>query len=246
MGNRRAATAVAILLTFAGAASLFGEDFRRSYPLPPGGRIRVGNISGDVKIEAYDGETVSAHGIKRGRDSERVQVEDSSSGDRIVLKVRYPEDCDCDATVDFEIRVPASVAYNFERISSVSGNVSVLGAAGQLRAESVGGNVSVRDFKGQLSAASVSGNVNVALERLENAGDMKFSSISGNVVVRAPANLDAAIEMSTVSGSLKTDFPMEVQERRYGPGRSARGRLGAGGRSLRLSTVSGRVSLIRS
>jgi DUF4097 and DUF4098 domain-containing protein YvlB len=74
---------------------------------------------------------------------------------------------------------------------------------------------------------------------------MKFSSVSGNVAVRAPASLDADIEMSSVSGSLKTDFPIEIQERRYGPGRSARGRLGGGASNLRITSVSGRISLTR-
>jgi DUF4097 and DUF4098 domain-containing protein YvlB len=74
---------------------------------------------------------------------------------------------------------------------------------------------------------------------------MRFTSISGNVSVKAPDNLDALIEMSTLSGTLSTDFPLEVQERRYGPGRSARGRLGTGAISIRITTVSGRVSLMK-
>jgi hypothetical protein len=65
------------------------------------------------------------------------------------------------------------------------------------------------------------------------------------VNVTAPADLDADVEMSTISGSLKTDFPVEVIEKRYGPGRSARGRLGAGSHNLRITAVSGRVSLVK-
>jgi DUF4097 and DUF4098 domain-containing protein YvlB len=86
----------------------------------------------------------------------------------------------------------------------------------------VSGNVDVKDVSGLVSASAVSGNVTVEIRSLEGAGDMKFAAVSGNVTVKAPANLDADIEMSSVSGSLKTDFPIEVQERRYGPGRSAR------------------------
>jgi len=117
--------------------------------------------------------------------------------------------------------------------------------AGQLKAESVSGDVQIKDISGQVSASTVSGNVSVEFSRIEGSASMKFSSVSGNVSVRAPGELDADIEMSTVSGSLKTDFPIEVLERRYGPGRSARGRLGSGVSNLRITTVSGRVSLIR-
>jgi DUF4097 and DUF4098 domain-containing protein YvlB len=160
--------------------------------------------------------------------------------------VSYPENCNCDASVNFELRVPQSIEYNFDRISSVSGNVSLEAVTGRIRAESVSGNVDVMDVSGILSASSVSGNVTAQVTRVTGSGEvMKFSSVSGNVVVRAPANLDADIEMSSVSGSLKTDFPIEVREPRYGPGRSARGRLGSGTNSLRITTVSGRVSLTR-
>ncbi len=74
---------------------------------------------------------------------------------------------------------------------------------------------------------------------------MKFSSVSGSVHVKAPGNLMADIEMSTISGSLETDFPIEVQEAEWGPGRSAHGRIGTGENSLRVTSVSGKVSLTR-
>jgi len=221
------------------------QDFQRSYAVAAGGHVRVGNISGDVIVTGYNGDTIMIRGQKEGRDRDRVQVEDLSSGDRVDVRVKYPESCNCDASVRFEVSVPQSVRYNFERLSSVSGSVEVTGVAGQLKAESVSGDVQIKDISGQVSASTVSGNVNVEFSRIDGSASMKFSSVSGNVSVRAPGELDADIEMSTVSGSLKTDFPIEVLERRYGPGRSARGRLGSGASNLRITTVSGRVSLIR-
>jgi hypothetical protein len=227
------------------AATAWGQDFQRSITLPSGGLIRVGNVSGDVRVEGYSGNSVIVEGFKEGRDRDLVKIEDLSSGDRVDVRVRYPENCSCDASVNFQVRVPANISYNFDRIYSVSGNVDITGITGRLRAESVSGDVDVAGVTGLVSASSVSGDVNAAIVEVEGAGDMKFSSVSGNVTVRAPSSLDADIEMSSVSGSLKTDFAIEVHEPRYGPGRSARGRLGSGAHSLRISTVSGRVSLSR-
>jgi DUF4097 and DUF4098 domain-containing protein YvlB len=116
---------------------------------------------------------------------------------------------------------------------------------GDIHANSVSGNVRVENVTGRVSASSVSGNVNVDVTRLEGISDMKFSSVSGNVTVRLPSDLSADIEMSTLSGSLKTDFPIEVREKRYGPGRSARGRVGEADKNLRLTSVSGNVTLKR-
>jgi DUF4097 and DUF4098 domain-containing protein YvlB len=107
------------------------------------------------------------------------------------------------------------------------------------------GNVEVKDVRGFVIAASNSGNVTVAISRVQGPGKMKFESTSGNVEVSAPANLDALIDMQSISGTLRTDFPIDVQERRYGPGRWAGGKLGSGMQSLRIRSVSGRVSLIQ-
>jgi hypothetical protein len=228
------------------AGSTFAQDFNKTYDLPQGGGIRISSISGSVKVIGTKESKIQIVAYKEGPDRELLQIEDRSDANRVSVEARYPQTGNCNASVNFEVRVPASVNYNFERLVSVSGNVEVTGVTGQIRADSVSGNVTVTDVSGLVSANSVSGNVLVKISRLLGAGDMSFRSISGNVNVTAPGDLDADVEMSTISGSLKTDFPVEVIEKRYGPGRSARGRLGAGSHNLRITAVSGRVSLVKS
>jgi DUF4097 and DUF4098 domain-containing protein YvlB len=87
--------------------------------------------------------------------------------------------------------------------------------------------------------------VKIEMGEGQDRNNMSFSSISGNIDISAPSNLDALVEMSSASGILKTDFPLEIQESRYGPGRSARGRLGKGKQILHIRSVTGRVSLIQ-
>jgi DUF4097 and DUF4098 domain-containing protein YvlB len=189
------------------------------------------------------GDTISVLATKVGSDTSCVQVEDDSSEGRVDLRARYPEHGNCNASVNFDVRVPINTEFNYDRLASVSGNVSAENITGKLRAESVSGNVNIVGVTGIVSASAVSGNVDVDISQLQGPGDMKFSSVSGNVSVVAPANLDSDVEMSSISGSLKTNYDIEVQEQRYGPGRSARGRIGAGDHSLKITTVSGRVSL---
>ncbi len=228
----------------AGATGL-AQDFHKVYSIAPGGQIRIGNISGDVKIEGYNGTGIIVDGYKVGRDRDLVSIEDLSSSMSVDVRVRYPEHRHSNAGVNFEVKVPQSVEYNFEDIASVSGNVSVLGVKGRMRAKSVSGNVDVKGVSGLVSASSISGNVDVEMTAIGGSGEMKFSSISGDVSVRAPKNLDADVEMSTISGSLRSDFAIEIHEPRYGPGRSARGRLGNGSNNIRINSVSGRVAIIR-
>jgi len=237
------------------------QDFRKSYEVSQGGSISVRNVSGDVTVTVYEGETVLVLGFKEGRDRDRVWVEDNSAGNNVDVRARYPQNCDCNASIRFEVKVPR-VNYKFDAISSTSGDVEVTGVSGDLRARSTSGNVSVRGVTGAINASSTSGNVHVGeingtvsgrstsgnveveIAQLSGAGDMEFASTSGNVRVKLPANLDADVRMSTTSGGLKTDFPLTIEEPERGPGRRAAGRIGGGSRNLRLSSTSGSVSLL--
>ncbi len=243
--------------------SAFAQDFQRSYRIGAGGTINIRNISGDVKVTGYNGDAVIVTAFKEGRDRDQVSVEDLSSGNGVDVRVKYPENCNCNASVRFEVKAPSEMRYRYEslssvsgdvevdnlsgdlRVKSVSGNVTVRGAAGSVSASSVSGNVIVGDVNGGANAKSTSGNVEVEIRSLEGAESMDFASVSGNVRVKLPGNLDADVKMSTMSGDLKTDFPLQIEEPKYGPGRKVNGRLGGGSRSLKMSSVSGSVSLLR-
>jgi len=256
---------------FALAALLLGfmsplaraQDFQKTYSLGAGGRLSLHNVSGDIVINGYDGSAIQVKGFKEGRDRDRVEVEDRSNANRVDLRARYPQNCNCDASIRFEVEVPRSVSYQFDPIATASGNIEVSGvkgdlavksasgdvrvskATGSIRASTASGNVEVRDVAGSVNASSASGNVEVEIDRLEGNNRMEFSTASGDVSVKLPANLDADIEMSSQSGDLSTDFPIEIHSPEVGPGHRARGRLGNGSHSLRLSSASGNVRLLR-
>jgi hypothetical protein len=224
----------------------FAQDFHKSYDLSTGGQILIGTFLGNVKVAGYTGNKVEIKAYKKGPDRDSIQISDRSFGNRIELIAQYPPFYNGASSVDFDIRVPNSVEYNFDRLSSFGGDVEISDVSGRLRAGSIRGSVDVKDVRGMVSASSVSGHVSVEIKNLQAPSKqiMNIYSVSGNIDVSAPANMDAVIDMSTVSGTLKTDFPIDIQEQRYGSGRWARGKLGSGKQILRITSVSGRVSLI--
>jgi hypothetical protein len=219
------------------------KDFQKKYTLPPGGMIIIENIVGDIIVKGYKGDAIEAQASKQGADRDSIEILDTSTGNRIEIRIRPTQFRRVDAKVEFEIRVPRSIEYNFARLSSFGGNVQISDVTGQLRAESVRGNVELSGVKGLVSASSFSGNVRMDIGKSEDRNNMRFSSVSGNIDISAPSDLNALVDMSSASGVLKTDFPLEIEESRYGPGRSARGRLGMGIQILRARSVTGRVSL---
>lgn len=240
-----------------------GQDFQKSYKLATGGSIIIKNVSGNIAITGYEGDAVIVNGFKEGDDREKVEIVDRSSGNRVDVGVQYPAQCNCNASVRFEVRVPSSMNVNLEKVSTASGDIEVTNIRGDVKVNTASGDVLVRavngsihastasgemrvkDVVGEVSAQSASGDVEVEIAQLQGTDDMKFSSASGDVRVRMPANLDAQVSMSTATGSIKTDFPLEVKEHGHGPGSEAHGQLGNSSRSLRLSTASGDVSLMR-
>lgn len=264
---RRSMLRLAAVAAFAALGSVanaaLGQDFNRSYRLSPGGTISIRNVSGDVDVAGHDGDQVTVVGHREGRDRDVIEVEDLSGPNSVDIRVKYPRDCNnCEASIRFEVRVPRSSRFTFSPISSASGNIKVANVAGSVKVSTASGNVlvsnvagevnastasgemSVREVAGTVSASTASGNVEVEIARLEGAENMKFSSASGDVNVRLPSSLDAEVTMSTASGQIKTNFPLEVREDKYGAGSRAQGRLGSGARLLRISTASGNVSLM--
>jgi DUF4097 and DUF4098 domain-containing protein YvlB len=231
------------LVGFALSATAAAQDFQKTYRIGAGGQIRIGNVSGDVIVTGYDGDSIMVTGTKQGRDRDMIDVEDRSGAGNVDVGVRYPKRCNCDASIKFEVQVPRSVMYNFDQISSVSGDVNVAGVTGKLHASAVSGDVNIRDVSGTVSASSVSGDVEVEINRLDGADDMKFNTVSGDVSVRLPSSLDADVDMSSFSGSIRTDFAIEVRSERHGSRNSARAKLGEGSRRLKMSSVSGDISL---
>jgi len=263
MGRRTVLNFVgALALCMAAAVAASAQDFQRTYNLEAGGSVEIANVSGDINLTGYEGSAVVVNAYKEGRDREMVEVEDNSTQGRVSLRAKYPNDCrNCEASIRFEVRVPRSANLAFDKISTASGNVkaegfagrlhlstasgdvTVRGVGGEIKAASASGTVRVADTTGTVNASTASGNVEVELTRVDGSGDMKFSSASGDVHVRMPTNIDARVSMSTVSGDIETNFPIEVKQSRYGSGSRAEGQLGNGARTLKISSASGNVSL---
>ncbi len=243
------------------AATAAAQYFQKSYQIGADGSVSIHNVSGNVVVTGVDGDSITVNGFKQGRDRDLVQVEDLSGGNRVELRTRYPRNCNCDASIRFEVQVPRSVRYNFDQISSASGDIEVSGVTGEVHVNTASGDVTIKDVNGTVDAStasgqmrvrnvagsvnaqSASGDVDVEMTRVEGSRRMEFSSASGDVNVKMPLNVDADIDMSSATGAVKTNFPIEVQSERYGPGQRARGRLGDGSRRVHISSASGNVSL---
>lgn len=129
------------------------------------------------------------------------------------------------------------------RVSASTGNgdVHVSEARGDVKASSGNGDITVGTTAGPVSASTGNGRIEVRMATLSVPGNMEFSTGNGSIDVSLPANLSADIVANVPSRSFTTEFPMELPGR-WTTGR-IEGKIGNGGRRIRMSTGNGRVTL---
>jgi hypothetical protein len=147
-------------------------------------------------------------------------------------------------------------------VKSVSGEITLDGVAGEVDANTVSGPLEAQGINGRLNFSTVSGDLTLAdgwLERLDaNAvsgdvtadvdldprGGVNVTTVSGEVVLRLPAQADAQVNLHSVSGDVRSEFA-ELRRSSAPASRTVSGSLGAGSGHVSVSTMSGRVMLLR-
>ena len=99
-------------LPFLGLLSIpaVSKDDQQPHSRPHGGGTRNTNASGDIEVTGYIGSSVNVVACREGGDEQLVQIEDSSTAGEAFLRVRYPQDGNCDASVQLVFPSAAEAA----------------------------------------------------------------------------------------------------------------------------------------
>jgi DUF4097 and DUF4098 domain-containing protein YvlB len=239
-------------------------DFRWDKALAAGNEVSIHNINGNITVIPSTSGKVEVVGTKRGSgDLERVRAEVKETSRGVVICVldnNADSYCDergmhsdsrnsdrnrgdhtwNDVSMNLEVAIPSNLQVS---ASSVSGDVSITGASGDVRANSVSGDLKLDRLRASsVVANSVSGDVEVSIQEFTGKGDLVFHTVSGDVTLDLPRQLDADLSMTTVSGGINSDYALTLGNGRVNR-RNIEARIGGGGRRLDLTTVSGDVKL---
>ena len=186
------------------AAAAQQADFRWEKALAAGSRVSIHNINGDVTVAPSTSGKVEVVGVKHGgrRDYEDLTIDviETSNGITVCASnKRVDMECDerglrvhdhwgdrdwNDASIDIQVKLPKNLEVDAH---SVSGDVSVTGAEGNVRGGSVSGEVRMERLRASsIKASSVSGDVSVGVDALTGNGPLSFTSASGSVTAELP------------------------------------------------------------
>src|SRR5688572_1738908 len=175
------------------------NDFTWSGRVPAGQWIHVRNINGDVTVDRATGADVEVVATKRARrdgDVNRVRIEASNITSGALICAIWEPTTTCDergyhnqnrgrsnnnngnVEVDFIVRLPAGVRAN---VSSVNGDVRVIGASAEVVAETVNGDVEASTTMGPVKANTVNGDINVRMDALQSDEDLEFETVNGSI-----------------------------------------------------------------
>ncbi len=221
--------------------------------LASGKTLQIRGVMGYIVAEPAGGDEVAVTAEKSARssDPDAVRIEVVQDSDGVTICAVYPgssNHCgpgddyhmsthDNDVQVRFRAQVPRGVRFV---ALNVNGDVEVNNVGGPVRASTVNGDVRLETAGGDASGRTVNGGVTATLHGA-GQGPLRFETVNGSITLSLPKALDADFEARTVNGSIETDFPITVMGRLSR--RHLEGRIGQGGRDLKLATVNGDIRL---
>ena len=235
-------------------------DFRWNGPVAQGQSIEIKGINGDIRATAAADNEVHVVATKTSRrsDVDSVQIKVVPHAGGVTICALYPDESgnfgDCvsgsggsknntkgqknnDVRVDFTVQVPARVGFIGK---TINGDVAATGLSGNVVTKTINGSIKI-STTGYAEAATINGEISARIGDGNWPASLEFQTLNGEINLDLPANLSADIDAETLNGSINSDFPINLTT--FKERKRVQGRIGVGGRELRLKTLNGSINL---
>jgi DUF4097 and DUF4098 domain-containing protein YvlB len=228
------------------------DEWNRTYPFRPGGRLEIINVNGRITAEPNDGSSVEirAERVARVATEEAarellsaIEMREEVGDERVRIEVRAPQRNGGGHEIRWTVRVPKGVNVDFR---TVNGGVRMSGLDGEVRARSTNGGVSGQALHATaVDAAVTNGGVEIELANAPTSGTFELEAVNGGVSLALPADSRADVTLRCVNGAVAVSG-LDVEADGEQSRRLVQGRLNGGGARVTMSTTNGGVRLSRS
>jgi len=254
LSRRIGALVLPLAFVFAGCDLSLGhlaaratDEWTRTYPLSPGGEVRIVNTNGKIDIEGVDGSTVEVRAERIARGSTeaaarellpRIVIKEDSTPDRVSLETVRMSGIMIGAAfeVRYHVRAPKSAVVN---VTNTNGQVVLTSLSGKVRAHTTNGGVNGKNLTGGVDARSTNGGVTIDLASV-GTERISLRTTNGGVTLivpeKAKANLTASWTNGGINVSSLENLDVSEQSRRH-----FEGTLNGGGTPIELQTTNGGI-----
>ncbi len=185
--------AVTTAATVQAKTETFQDSFEKSYPIDPSARFTFEGVSDELSLRTWVKEIVEVRATFKGK-GKAPEVRIDTDAQDFSIEVDHESGRKKSKSVIFEIRLPEGVQAD---IKGVSGDFSIHGIKGGLRAETVSGDIAADGIGRKVLMETVSGDLNI--DRC-NVKQVKAESVSGEIMAADLKTGDLVAE--TVSGDV--------------------------------------------
>ena len=127
------------------------------------------------------------------------------------------------------------------QLKTTSGNLGAVSLkAMEIQADSISGNVNFEKVEGNLKIISVSGDINAEVTLLGD--DILIKTTSGEAKLTLPLSSSFIFDLESISGNMKNNFDSKIKSASE---RSMQGNVGDGLNTIKITTVSGGITIIK-
>jgi len=222
------------------------DEWKRSYHLPPGGRVEIVNVSGLVTLAPSAGADVevaasreaSAPTEENARELlQKAEMVEQVSPDRVSIESRLDRrnGIGRKVIVQITVRVPPGLRVS---LKTEDGGIRFDGVDGAITAESVNGPIIGRGVTGPLTASTVNGGVRIEIAKV--SADSRITTVNGPVELALAPDVNANLEATVVNGVVLVADGVPMTETERTPQRVA-GKVNNGGPRIVAQTTNGAV-----
>jgi DUF4097 and DUF4098 domain-containing protein YvlB len=193
------------------------------------GSIALNEIAGSATVATQSGD-IKASSIQRGLSANSASGDVSATGlegGRVECK---------SVSGDVHVEGVGSAAPLDIVVESLSGDATLLGAAGNIAIKAVSGDILADQLvANRVQAQTVSGDVRVNVHT-SFSGTVQINTVSGDVELGLPADTNARVSLSTASGELRCDHDAKSV---VATDTLWTGEIGTGAGTITVQTISG-------
>jgi hypothetical protein len=227
------------------------EVIQRQWPASAIRTVEVDGVDGSLSVEAGSADQVTlvarvrSTGVEpRKRQDNHGYFETELNGDTLHIgqqkphvHIGFPFFFRAKTEIDYELRVPPTVALDLRMIN---GRIASHGVNGATEMTTVNGPIEVETGgSSELSARTVNGSVHAKF--LNDFRGARLKTVNGGVEALLPSTASFTCDLSQVNGDFEASFPLSIHSH---PGsRRVSGQVNGGQFELQITTVNGDVEV---